>query len=196
MPPASELKSWARNHADQKFLCTTDPKYIQLDTLNAAFGSELLWWARAVPEAELRKMVDHSLCLGLYLVDGRAVSADGMTSSDEKARFAMPQTNTFPGPSSPSYPMIGFARVITDYVTMAYLTDVYILPEHQGKGLGKWMMECLNEMLKSWPELRRTLLLTGDPDAVRLYQKTLGMEVVQPGKLAFMQRAGPAAHNP
>lgn len=92
--------------------------------------------------------------------------------------------------------MIGFGRIITDYVTLAYLTDVYVLPEHQGLGLAKWMMQCLDEVLQSWPELRRTLLLTGDPDAVRLYETTLGMEVVRPGKLAFMQRAGPAAHNP
>jgi len=95
--------------------------------------------------------------------------------------------------------MIGFGRVITDYVSFAYLTDVYILAEHQGKGLGKWMMECLNEILRSWPGLRRTLLLTGDPNAVRLYERTLGMEVVQPGgKLVFMQKAGPAgpSHHP
>jgi GNAT superfamily N-acetyltransferase len=71
--------------------------------------------------------------------------------------------------------MIGFGRLITDYVSFAYLTDVYVLPEHQGKGLAKWMMQCLDEILDSWPELRRTLLLTGDPSAVRLYEKTLGM---------------------
>lgn len=89
--------------------------------------------------------------------------------------------------------MIGFARLVTDYVSFAYLTDVYILPEHQGKGLGKWMMECLDEVLKSWPGLRRTMLLTSDPNAVRLYEKMLGMEVAQPGKLLVMMKAGPAA---
>jgi ribosomal protein S18 acetylase RimI-like enzyme len=89
--------------------------------------------------------------------------------------------------------MVGFARLITDYVTFAYLTDVYVLREHQGKGLGRWMMECLNEVLTSWPGLRRTMLAVSDPNAVKLYEKTLGMEVVQPGKLSFMQALGPAA---
>lgn len=131
----------------------------------------MLWWARPLPEADLRKMVDHSLNIGLYIVDDQTAAAD----------------------TPPSYPMIGFARLVTDYVSFAYLTDVYILPEHQGKGLGKWMMECLDEVLKSWPGLRRTMLLTSDPNAVRLYEKMLGMEVAQPGKLLVMMKAGPAA---
>lgn len=36
---------------------------------------------------------------------------------------------------------VGFARVLTDHATFAYLADVFILPEHQGKGLGKWLMK-------------------------------------------------------
>lgn len=38
---------------------------------------------------------------------------------------------------------IGLARVITDYVTFAYLCDVYIIEEFQRKGLGHFLMECL-----------------------------------------------------
>ena len=38
----------------------------------------------------------------------------------------------------------GFARLITDYATFAYLCDVYILDEYQGKGLGRWLMECIH----------------------------------------------------
>lgn len=36
---------------------------------------------------------------------------------------------------------VGFARVITDFAIFGYVEDVYVLPEHRGKGLGKWMME-------------------------------------------------------
>src|SRR5262249_50521733 len=36
---------------------------------------------------------------------------------------------------------IGLARVITDRATYAYLCDVYILEEHRGQELGKWLME-------------------------------------------------------
>ena len=36
---------------------------------------------------------------------------------------------------------VGFARMITDSATFAYLADVFIVDAHSGKGLGKWLME-------------------------------------------------------
>ncbi len=63
---------------------------------------------------------------------------------------------------------IGFARVISDHATIAYLADVFILPEYRGKGLSKWLMECII----SHPELqglRRWILATRD--AHGLYEK-------------------------
>jgi GNAT superfamily N-acetyltransferase len=56
---------------------------------------------------------------------------------------------------------IGFARVITDRATIAYLGDVFVLPEYRGRGLGKWLVDCVLEH----PELqglRRWLLVTRD----------------------------------
>lgn len=56
---------------------------------------------------------------------------------------------------------IGFARLITDFDSFAYLADVFILPEHRGKGLSKQLME----FILSYPELpklRRWLLATRD----------------------------------
>ena len=56
---------------------------------------------------------------------------------------------------------IGYARMITDTATFAYLADVFVLPGHQGAGLGKWMMECV----MAHPELqglRRMMLVTSD----------------------------------
>jgi GNAT superfamily N-acetyltransferase len=56
---------------------------------------------------------------------------------------------------------IGLARVISDRATYAYLGDVYVLEEFRGRGLGKWMMECVMKH----PELqglRRWSLLTRD----------------------------------
>lgn len=38
---------------------------------------------------------------------------------------------------------IGFARVVSDYATFAWLADVFILEDHRGKGLAKWLMECI-----------------------------------------------------
>lgn len=56
---------------------------------------------------------------------------------------------------------IGFARVVTDSATFAYLCDVYILEDYRGKGLGKWLMECVMSH-PSLQGLRRFSLATRD----------------------------------
>ncbi len=38
---------------------------------------------------------------------------------------------------------VGLARVVTDYAVFAYLCDVYVLESHRGRGLGKWLIECV-----------------------------------------------------
>ena len=38
---------------------------------------------------------------------------------------------------------VGFARVVTDYATFAWLADVFVVPAHRGRSLGKWLMECV-----------------------------------------------------
>ncbi len=39
--------------------------------------------------------------------------------------------------------LVGFARVISDYATYAYIGDVFVLESYRGHGLGKWLMECV-----------------------------------------------------
>jgi len=56
---------------------------------------------------------------------------------------------------------IGFARVISDYATHAYLGDVFVLCSHRGQGLGKWLMQCIMEH-PSLQGLRRWSLVTRD----------------------------------
>ncbi len=63
---------------------------------------------------------------------------------------------------------IGFARVITDEATYAYLCDVFILESHQGKGLGTWLARCIHEH-PGLEGLRRFTLVTRD--AHGLYEK-------------------------
>lgn len=63
---------------------------------------------------------------------------------------------------------IGFARLVTDKATFAYLADVFVLEEHRGQGLSKWLME----VIQSHPELqglRRWMLMTRD--AQGLYEQ-------------------------
>lgn len=74
---------------------------------------------------------------------------------------------------------VGFARVITDFSTIAYLGDVYILEEYRGKGLSKWLMETImnHEDLQG---LRRWILLTGD--AHELYRQYGWTNIADPTK--------------
>ncbi|MBD2726726.1 GNAT family N-acetyltransferase [Nostoc sp. FACHB-892] len=63
---------------------------------------------------------------------------------------------------------IGFARLITDHATFAYVADVFVLEPFREQGLGKWLMETII----SYPELqglRRWLLAT--KDAHELYRR-------------------------
>jgi GNAT superfamily N-acetyltransferase len=63
---------------------------------------------------------------------------------------------------------VGFARVITDYATFAWIADVFILEPFRGQGLSKWLME----VILAHPELqgfRRWVLAT--KDAHELYRK-------------------------
>ena len=56
---------------------------------------------------------------------------------------------------------IGFARVISDYATYAYIGDVFIVESYCGHGLGKWLMQCIMEHPRL-QGLRRWSLVTAD----------------------------------
>src|SRR5579871_1788412 len=56
---------------------------------------------------------------------------------------------------------VGFARVVSDFATVAYLGDVFVLQSHRGRGLSKWMMECIIQH-PDLQGLRRWILLTQD----------------------------------
>ena len=60
---------------------------------------------------------------------------------------------------------IGFARVITDKATFAYLADVFIITAHRGKGLSKWLIETIHSH-SELQGLRRWMLGTKDAHAL------------------------------
>ena len=62
---------------------------------------------------------------------------------------------------------IGFARVITDYATFAYLADVFVLESYQGRGLGKWLVRTV----LSHPELKTCRWELDTKDANDLYTR-------------------------
>ena len=96
------------------------------------------YWAKNIPVEIVKKSIDGSCCFGLYI--------------NENSIFKQ----------------IGFARVVSDCATFAYLADVFIVDTYRGKGLSKWLMETI----MNCPELqglRRWLLAT--KDAHGLYTK-------------------------
>jgi N-acetylglutamate synthase-like GNAT family acetyltransferase len=74
---------------------------------------------------------------------------------------------------------IGLARVITDKATFAYLCDVYVLPDFRGKGLSKWLMQCVKEH-PDLQDIRRFMLAT--KDAHGLYTQ-FGFQLSEAGRL-------------
>jgi GNAT superfamily N-acetyltransferase len=56
---------------------------------------------------------------------------------------------------------VGFARMVTDRATFAYLADVYVLEPHRGRGLSKRMLQALLQ-LEALQGLRRMMLVTRD----------------------------------
>jgi len=83
--------------------------------------------------------------------------------------------------------LVGFARVVTDLATFAYIGDVFVLEAYRGRGLSKWLMECMVEH-PDLRDLRRWHLVTRD--AQGLYAK-FGFEEPPPGKHMERLRANP-----
>jgi len=81
---------------------------------------------------------------------------------------------------------VGFARVITDYATFAWIADVFVVDGHRGQGLSKWLME----VMITHPELqgfRRWVLAT--KDAHELYRRFGFTELTRPER--WMERHDP-----
>jgi GNAT superfamily N-acetyltransferase len=84
---------------------------------------------------------------------------------------------------------IGFARVVTDHATFAYIGDVYVLEEFRGRGLSKWLMETIVSH-PGLQGLRRWVLATFD--AHGLYEKFGFTGLKFPER--WMERTAPNAY--
>ena len=127
---------------------STDPSDFNIDTIHSFLSAS--YWAKDMPKATLEKAIEHSLCFGVLV--------------DEKSEGEGIQ-------------QVGFARLITDRATFAYLADVFILEAHRGKGLSKLLIKTIVEH----PELqglRRMVLAT--KDAHGLYQQFGFKAIAQP----------------
>ncbi|MGE7759604.1 GNAT family N-acetyltransferase [Peribacillus sp. NPDC097895] len=140
---------------NNEFSISTNKKYLDLHVIHN-FLSEESYWAKGIFKETVIKSIENTpLCFGVF---------KGELDNEGSEQ-------------------IGFARVITDLATFAYLSDVFILPNYRKKGLSKWLMD----IITNHPELqgvRRFMLATND--AHSLYNKYDFEQIDHPKR--FMQK--------
>lgn len=117
------------------FTISTDPSLLDLDVIHGFLST--CYWSPGIARERLERAIAHSLCFGVYDTD-EARAGD---------------------PTKPS--QIGFARVVTDHATYAYLCDVFVLESHRGRGASKLLMRTIIEH-PDLRGLRRFCLMTRD----------------------------------
>ena len=137
------------------YVISSDPSWVAVDVV-WRFLSEESYWARGIPREIVLKSLPHSILFGVYEI----------------------------GPQS-RREQVGFARVISDRATFAYLADVFILANHRNQGLSKRLLQAV----LAHPELqglRRWLLFTAD--AHTLYEQFGFARAVYPERIMETRR--------
>ncbi|KAK9386343.1 hypothetical protein V1515DRAFT_605225 [Lipomyces mesembrius] len=173
-----ESKEWYYRLGDQTFMVSTEPQLVSHDFIQTSFSDPVM------SSENLRIMLDNSCLLSLYLKSRDHLPPSKLTAESPAAPLQPPC----------SFTQIGMARLVTDYMTLAFLTDVFVVPEHQGKGLGKWMIQCVKEVTDAMPGLRRVMFMAKNaPQTVKFYEELLDakMHDQERGKVVFMSRRDP-----
>lgn len=137
------------------FSISTNKKYLDVDLIHDFLNQEA-YWSKGIPKETVIKSIENTtLCFGVYKGE------IGNEGSEQ----------------------VGFARVITDLATHAYLCDVFILPAYRKLGLSKWLMEVITNH-SELEGVRRFMLATND--AHSLYKK-YGFNQIDNPEL-FMQK--------
>ena len=138
-----DITEWRRG----EFLVSTDRARLDVHVIHGFLTNS--YWAKGISRDLVTRSLEHSLCFGIYDESGSRVSGP--------ANAARPEA-----------PQVGFCRVVTDLATVAYLGDVFVLETYRGRGLSKFLMECVMQH-PALQGLRRWILLTRD--AHGLYQQ-------------------------
>ncbi|HEV7395340.1 MAG TPA: GNAT family N-acetyltransferase [Pyrinomonadaceae bacterium] len=139
-----------------EYTVSTDRSLLNIALIHE-YLSNSTYWATGRKLEVVQRSIDNSLCFGVFKTKAGGVKEQ-----------------------------VGFARVVTDYATFAWIADVFILEEHRGKGLGKWLIDIIVEH----PELqgfRRWVLAT--KDAHELYRRVGFRELHRPER--WMERPDP-----
>ena len=108
-------------HRRGEFLISTDPARLDLDVIHGFLTN--CYWAKGVPREVVARSIEHALCFGVY--DGSGASL----RLEKDARHGAPTDGILV--------QVGFARVISDFATVAYVGDVFVLDSHRGQGAGQ-----------------------------------------------------------
>jgi ribosomal protein S18 acetylase RimI-like enzyme len=122
---------------------STDPTLLDLDTIHGYLARS--YWSPGIARSRVVKAIECSICFGVY--DPRSPRPAQWSGS-----VGLPA-------------QVAFARVVTDRASFAYLCDVFVLEDHRGQGLSKWLMATIliHPDLRG---LRRFCLLTRDAHAL------------------------------
>lgn len=115
-----------------EFYIATEREWLDITVIHGFIANES-YWGQGRDRATQEAAIAHSaLCFGVYV-------------DDDGARR-----------------QIGFARLVSDMTFFAYVADVLILPEYRGRGLGKWLIQTIQEH-PVVRQLRRVVLFTATP---------------------------------
>jgi len=146
---------------NKRFSISTNKKYLNLQLIHN-FLSQDAYWSKGISKETVKKAIENTpLCFGVY--------------KGEIGKDVIEQ--------------VGFARVITDLTTYAYLCDVFILPDYRKLGLSKWLMDTITNH-SELQRVRRFMLATND--AHSLY-KQYGFEKIDNPEL-FMHKVRKATY--
>lgn len=119
------------------FFISTDKQFLDVEVIYNFLSKESYWLKGTTKEVVEASIENSIICYGVY--EGN--------------------------PATGSAKQIGFARVVSDLVRLAWLSDVFILPEYRGQGLSKWLMSIITEH----PKLKGTNFYLATNDAHTLY---------------------------
>ena len=114
------------------YIITVNKEDLDLEVIYNFLSNES-YWSKEISKEDVIKSINNSaICFGLYYLN----------------------------PVDKKKDQIGFARVISDLVTHAYLQDVFILAPFREKGLGNWLLDIITKYEEL--NIRRIMLSTDD----------------------------------
>jgi GNAT superfamily N-acetyltransferase len=172
--PAMDAATEIVEHRRGEFSISTDPARLDLDVIHNFLTN--CYWARGIPREVVARSMEHALCFGIYDATSPCLTKDAPPFDPAQSIHRAPR-------------QVGFARVISDLATIAYVGDVFVLESHRGRGLSKWLMECITQH-PALQDLRRWILTTRD--AHRLYAQVGFTPVKSPER--YMERHDPQVY--